>query len=47
MVTATSAKVGLALAVTPVILGQSEDIELDLNLKQNNVTGIPKGGGAP
>ena len=31
--------VGLTLSVTPAILGQSEDIEMDIKLKQVNKTG--------
>lgn len=41
----TQANVGLTVAVTPLILGQSEDIQLDLDLNQINMTG--KSAGAP
>lgn len=46
-VTAAQKDVGLALAVTPVILGQSEDIQMDLHLKQSNVVGRTPTGQAP
>lgn len=45
--TANSRKVGLAIAVTPLILGQSEDIQLDLNMTQSNVVGKAATGSAP
>ncbi len=41
----TQANVGLTVAVTPLILGQSEDIQLDLDLNQINLTG--KSGSVP
>ncbi|OFZ72237.1 MAG: hypothetical protein A3K03_07415 [Bdellovibrionales bacterium RIFOXYD1_FULL_44_7] len=45
---AQKAGVGLAIAVTPSILGQSEDISLDLELNQVNLTGrAPAAGAAP
>ncbi len=43
-----SKNVGLAVAVTPQILGQSEDIALDLDMSQSNVVGrAPAAGAAP
>lgn len=40
--------IGLALAVTPLILGQSEDIQMELKLDQTNLVGrAPSGGAAP
>ncbi len=40
--------VGLAVAVTPLILGQSEDIQMELELDQTNVVGkAPVTGGPP
>ncbi len=42
-----SKQVGLAVAVTPQILGQSEDIQLDLDMDQSNVVGRVPAGGAP
>lgn len=45
---AASKGVGLKVAVTPLILGQSEDIQLDLDLNQVNLTGrAPASGTAP
>jgi pilus assembly protein CpaC len=38
--------VGLILAVTPLILGQSDDIQLDVNMKQTNLVSFDKSGGA-
>lgn len=46
-VQAGNAKVGLALSVTPAILGQSEDIQLDIDLQQSNVVGRYTNGTAP
>jgi pilus assembly protein CpaC len=43
----SSAKVGLEVAITPKILGQSEDIEMDVNINQSNVVGRTPAGGAP
>ncbi|MGZ3688582.1 MAG: hypothetical protein ACXVBW_09795, partial [Bdellovibrionota bacterium] len=42
-----SKDVGLVVAVTPLILGQSEDIQLDLNMQQSNVVGRTPAGTAP
>jgi len=40
--------VGLSVAVTPQILGQSEDIQMDLIMTQSNLVGrAPAAGGAP
>jgi pilus assembly protein CpaC len=46
-VAATSAKVGLELAVTPQILGQSEDISMELKMNQINLVGRNIAGQAP
>ncbi|MGK5086260.1 pilus assembly protein N-terminal domain-containing protein [Bdellovibrionota bacterium FG-2] len=43
----TSKQVGLSVAVTPQIVGQSEDIQMDLDLDQSNVVGRVPSGGAP
>lgn len=45
----TSAKqgVGLVMAVTPQILGQSEDIQLDINMQQTNLVSLGKNNAAP
>jgi pilus assembly protein CpaC len=44
----SSATVGLEVGVTPKILGQSEDIEMDLKINQVSVVGRqPANGGAP
>ncbi|MBC7691389.1 MAG: hypothetical protein H7222_06430 [Methylotenera sp.] len=40
-------KVGLSVDLTPQILGQSEDIQLDLKLTQSNVTGRAPASGPP
>jgi len=46
--TSTSKPVGLSVAVTPQILGQSGDIQLDLKLNQTNLVGrAPAAGSAP
>ncbi len=46
--TTTATKgVGLTVAVTPTILGQSEDIEMSLELDQTNLTGRAPAAGAP
>ncbi len=46
--TSSSKPVGLSVAVTPQILGQSEDIQLDLKLNQTNLVGrAPSAGAAP
>jgi len=37
--TTSSAKVGLAMSVTPAILGDSQDIQLDINVSQTNLLG--------
>lgn len=42
---ASSVPVGLVVAVTPMIVGQSDDIQLDLNMNQINLVG--KEGSAP
>lgn len=39
--------VGLTVAVTPVILGQSDDIQMDLDLDQTNLVGRGPATGAP
>ena len=47
-VTFDSAQVGLEVNVTPTILGQSEDIQMDLDLNQVNLVGrAPAAGGPP
>ena len=46
-ITAGAEPVGLSVNVTPVILGQSEDIQLDLNMDQVNLVARGTGGGAP
>lgn len=43
----SSAKVGLEIAITPKILGQSEDIEMEIKITQSNVVGRTPAGGAP
>lgn len=43
----SSKGVGLSVAVTPQILGQSEDIEMQLELDQTNLTGRPPTPGSP
>lgn len=40
-------KVGLVVAITPAILGQSEDIQMDVNVSQNNLVGRAVAGAAP
>jgi pilus assembly protein CpaC len=46
--TSSSKAVGLSLAVTPLILGQSEDIQMDVDLDQTNLVGrSPATGAAP
>jgi len=47
MITASKAPVGLVVAVTPLILGQSEDIQLDLDMSQSTVVGRGPATGAP
>lgn len=42
-ITSDRAGVGLTVAVTPLLLGQSEDIQMDLALTQINVTGKTSG----
>jgi pilus assembly protein CpaC len=39
--------VGLSIGVTPMILGQSEDIQMDLNMNQIDLVSLPANGGAP
>ena len=47
-IVAASVGVGLDVAVTPLILGQSEDIQLDLEMNQTSLVGkAPATGGAP
>ncbi|MFZ9596500.1 MAG: hypothetical protein ACO3A2_10535 [Bdellovibrionia bacterium] len=47
-VTSASKDVGLTASVTPLILGQSEDIQLNLDLNQTNLVGrAPSTGGPP
>jgi len=45
--TSSSKSVGLSIAVTPAIVGQSEDIQLDVDLNQVNLTGRAPAAGAP
>ncbi len=46
--TTQSKAVGLSVAVTPLIIGQSEDIQMDLELDQTSLVGrAPTTGGAP
>jgi pilus assembly protein CpaC len=46
--TSSSVSVGLTVAVTPQIVGKSEDIQLDLDLTHTNVVGrAPAAGSAP
>jgi len=42
-----NSEVGLALSVTPAILGQSEDIAIDIDIQQSNVVGTYTSGQAP
>ena len=44
-ITVAQQSVGFQLAVTPRILGQSDDIQLDLDMNQSNVTGRTPSGG--
>lgn len=44
--TSASANVGLSVAVTPMVIGQTEDIQLDLDLDQTNLVGRGAGSGA-
>ncbi|HLD99154.1 MAG TPA: BON domain-containing protein [Bdellovibrionota bacterium] len=44
---AGNSEVGLGMAVTPLILGQSEDIQLDLSLDQSALVGGAPASGAP
>lgn len=47
-VSSATTPVGLSVAVTPLILGQSEDIQMDLELDQTALVGkAPSNGGAP
>jgi pilus assembly protein CpaC len=39
--------VGLSVGVTPLILGQSEDIQMDLNMNQIDLVSLPSNGGPP
>jgi len=46
--TAQSKDVGLSISVTPQILGQSEDIQMDMDIDQTDLVGrAPNNGGAP
>jgi len=45
--TSASKGVGLVMAVTPQILGQSEDIQLDINMQQTNLVSLGKNNAAP
>jgi pilus assembly protein CpaC len=45
--TSSSKSVGLVVAVTPQVLGDSEDIQLDLELTQSSLVGKAPVGGAP
>ncbi len=40
-VTAARSQVGLSIAATPTILGNTDDIQLDLDMTQSNVVGTP------
>jgi pilus assembly protein CpaC len=42
-----SKQVGLVMAVTPLILGQSDDIQMDVNMNQTNLVSLGKNGSAP
>ncbi|MCM2322412.1 MAG: BON domain-containing protein [Oligoflexia bacterium] len=46
-VQAAKAPVGLIVAVTPLILGQGEDVQLEINMKQINLVGRAPTGAAP
>ena len=46
-VASDKAKVGLEVAVTPSILGDSEDIKLELKMNQSNLVGRTPAGSAP
>ncbi len=46
-VAASSAKVGLEIAVTPQIVGQSEDIQMELKMNQTDLVGRSPAGQAP
>lgn len=46
-VISASKAVGLTVAVTPTILGQSEDIQMDLDLNQTNLVGRAPATGSP
>ncbi|MEO5969468.1 MAG: hypothetical protein ABIQ95_06040 [Bdellovibrionia bacterium] len=46
-VTAATKDVGLSAAVTPLILGQSEDIQLNVEMNQTNLVGRAPATGAP
>ena len=46
-IVAASKAVGLTMAITPLILGQSEDIQLDMQMEQSNVVGRAPATGAP
>jgi pilus assembly protein CpaC len=46
-VASASAKVGLEVAITPKILGQSEDIEMEMKINQTNAVGRTVAGTAP
>lgn len=46
-VTPAKTPIGLVVAATPLILGQSEDIQLDLNLNQISLVGRAPSGTAP
>lgn len=46
-VQAATKEVGFTVGVTPFILGQSEDIQLDMKMTQSNVNRAPTAGGTP
>lgn len=46
-VTSESKGVGVSLALTPLILGQSDDIQMDLDLEQSDLVGVAPTGTAP
>jgi pilus assembly protein CpaC len=45
--TGATAKVGLSIGVTPLILGQSEDIQMEIKMNQSSVLTRAPAGGAP
>ncbi len=45
--TTANAKIGLNIAMTPLIIGQSEDIQMDMELDLNSLVGMAPNGTAP